>query len=813
MKHMSKLALGLVVLAMFLVAPVEICAQTTYLSSPSDGAQYTYSDNPAVTLYWYFSGGYSVGLYQVQLDNNSDFSSPELDITPGAGTTSHTVSGLSNGSIYYWRVRTSYWTGSYWLYTAWSDVRTFRFIVPRLVSPNDNATNVSQPLDFDWDGFSDPRIFNKGEQLLVATDISFNNVVLDVSTRNEHYTISAGTLDYETHYYWKVRHYFTTAIPPYKTTYYNWSAVWDFETGCDVPAAPTLSSPVNGASDLSQPIVLSWSEADIADKYNIQIADNPSFSPAIKDNLIYTTTYNASGLDDGTTYYWRVRAGNDCGWGDFTDSRNFTTECPPPGTPVLTAPADGTTDLSLPFTCYWNTVADADYYQIQIDDVSNFGSPNIDEQPSQAQFQVVSGLLDGEFYYWRVRAHSNCGWGSWTSYRTFTMECPLPGVPSLELPPDGVADLEQPVTLDWSDVATATKYNVQVDDSPGFGSPEIDNQNVGSSQYSASGLTDDMQFYWRVRAYNNCGWGNWSDVRDFSTECPVLAAPTLQSPADNQTGLDVRVDVTVDWSDVSGANNYGLQVSNNAEFTALVVDNSPVASEHTIGYPLQADQWYYWRVRTQNVCGWGDWSTYRRFQCYCPTAGVPSLVSPVDGQIDIAQPIILDWDDVAEAEEYHVQVDNDFNFSSLDVDATEVVPSELSLPTLLFGINYYWRVQAYNGCGWSDWSDVRSFTPGEQTDVRQIAGDDLPENYILKQNYPNPFNSGTTIEFALPNARYVTIDIHNILGEKVETPVSRSMSAGYYSVTWDASDVPSGVYFYRLKAGDYTETRKMTLLK
>jgi len=89
----------------------------------------------------------------------------------------------------------------------------------------------------------------------------------------------------------------------------------------------------------------------------------------------------------------------------------------------------------------------------------------------------------------------------------------------------------------------------------------------------------------------------------------------------------------------------------------------------------------------------------------------------------------------------------------------------------------------------------------------------IPKEYKLNQNYPNPFNPTTTIDFDLPKTNEVTIKIYNILGEEVATLVSEKLNAGEYKYDWDASQLASGVYMYRLQAGDYIETRKMILLR
>ncbi|UCD18549.1 MAG: T9SS type A sorting domain-containing protein [Candidatus Zixiibacteriota bacterium] len=94
----------------------------------------------------------------------------------------------------------------------------------------------------------------------------------------------------------------------------------------------------------------------------------------------------------------------------------------------------------------------------------------------------------------------------------------------------------------------------------------------------------------------------------------------------------------------------------------------------------------------------------------------------------------------------------------------------------------------------------------------------IPEDFVLHQNYPNPFNPTTIVRFALPEPANVTLDVYNILGQKVISLVDRQLQAGYHSVTWDGRDnsgrsVASGVYFYQMSAGNQTDRKKMLLLK
>ena len=104
-----------------------------------------------------------------------------------------------------------------------------------------------------------------------------------------------------------------------------------------------------------------------------------------------------------------------------------------------------------------------------------------------------------------------------------------------------------------------------------------------------------------------------------------------------------------------------------------------------------------------------------------------------------------------------------------------------------------------------DFTDAGSMPPG---------GDPkLPTEFKLKQNFPNPFNPSTKITYSIPQAGHVTLKIFNLLGKEVATLVNKKQSAGSYPVEWHPQGLQSGVYFYRLQAGDFTQVRKLTLVK
>jgi hypothetical protein len=89
----------------------------------------------------------------------------------------------------------------------------------------------------------------------------------------------------------------------------------------------------------------------------------------------------------------------------------------------------------------------------------------------------------------------------------------------------------------------------------------------------------------------------------------------------------------------------------------------------------------------------------------------------------------------------------------------------------------------------------------------------VPEGYTLKQNYPNPFNPLTTISFSIPSSAFTSLKVYDILGNEVATLLNEEKQAGNYEIQFDASALKSGVYLYRLNAGNFSEMKKMILLK
>jgi len=116
-----------------------------------------------------------------------------------------------------------------------------------------------------------------------------------------------------------------------------------------------------------------------------------------------------------------------------------------------------------------------------------------------------------------------------------------------------------------------------------------------------------------------------------------------------------------------------------------------------------------------------------------------------------------------------------------------------------------------------DMRETTSITVSSLSDMTVVIGDLeaylAPSEFALSSAYPNPFNPTTTMDLSLNEAGHVNVMVYNVLGQVVSTLVNNHMNAGYHSISWDANNMPSGMYLVRVQAGSNVETQKLMLLK
>jgi endo-1,4-beta-xylanase len=197
----------------------------------------------------------------------------------------------------------------------------------------------------------------------------------------------------------------------------------------------------------------------------------------------------------------------------------------------------------------------------------------------------------------------------------------------------------------------------------------------------------------------------------------------------------------------------------------------------------------------------------RWLRIYVATPAVDSPVRTTDEPRDVT----LKWRRSAPATSYRVQVATDSLFTSIAADTT-VTDTLVHLNPLTAYTVFYWHVSAVNSMGASANSVAATFTTGNQI-VAVEKPVEIPYDIVLSQNYPNPFNPSTEIRYDIPVRSSVRIGVYGLLGKEVASLVNEVQRAGHYRISFSAVNLPSGVYFYQLKAGNKRIVRKMLLLK
>jgi hypothetical protein len=208
---------------------------------------------------------------------------------------------------------------------------------------------------------------------------------------------------------------------------------------------------------------------------------------------------------------------------------------------------------------------------------------------------------------------------------------------------------------------------------------------------------------------------------------------------------------------------------------------------------------------TDNLTGWivGDGGTI----LHTTNGGVPVELSAFTASVN-GKVVILNWSTATELNNQGFEIErseDNINFTKIGFvpgfgTTTEPKSYSYSDQSVNSGTNYY-RLKQVDYDGSYEYSDV------VEIDFRAF------NSYLLEQCYPNPFNPTTTIGFGIQSKSNVMIKVLNSIGEEVAVVLNEEKEAGFYQVEFNAIGLPSGVYFYQLKAGSFIETKKMLLLK
>jgi fibronectin type 3 domain-containing protein len=583
------------------------------------------------------------------------------------------------------------------------------------------------------------------------------------------------------------------------------------------PGKPQLISPSDGSNNLPKDVTFIWNRIENANSYTLQVSTESDFS---------TTVVNESGISDTSrvitdlplnlSYYWRVKAvtlgGTESEWSTVWD---FETVGIPPA-PVLISPVNDAVDQLTALTLSWNPAAGAETYTVQVATMSDFSSTFVNQSDVTATSLQIDGLDAERTYYWRVRARNEFGDGNWSQVWNFTTRTGIPAAPALTSPENESINVATSLQVQWQASPGADSYRVQLSTVQDFSSTVLNVGSITGMSHQVNGLNNSTTYYWRVNATNESGTSSWSTVWSFTTIIAVPDVPVLTAPAHQATGVSTKP--LLDWNAANRAETYQVQVASDTVFNSIVLNVDEIDStSYWISEELEPFTTYYWRVNAENIGGTSGWSTIFSFTTGQAFPVAPTLVSPANGGTEVVNALML-WNAVATATQYRLQISTSSDFASTIVDNASITNTFFEATNLQKFTQYYWRVRAISEVGAGDWSATWSFTTGDIVSVERF-GNEIPKEFALGQNYPNPFNPATSIRFALPSEATVRLEVYNMLGQKVATLIDgQHFNAGVFEAVWNARDdagreVSSGIYIYRISAGDHVDLKRMILMK
>jgi len=301
----------------------------------------------------------------------------------------------------------------YYLVRYNQDLIPLKISSPQCIYPRNYQLGLGDSVYFEWTKVGGAESY----ELIISEDKEFQNLQKFVTT-NVNETIKGFTKSKQ--FFWKVR-----SVSAKDTS--NWSSVFSFYTGFPVPPRVSLLTPQNTMDKLSLTPKFVWSKPifpyglEVDYWFELQISKDETFDNLIYSKAMLTDTFfvmEDGVLSPGNQYYWRVRAINLDGQGQWSDVYSFRTNTLPERITLL-SPENNSRNVSLKPTFRWQTIDNVDEYVFQLSSNSNFDSVLVERNLQATLYKQLVSLLPGVTYYWRVCGKNNVGLGPWSDVWSF----------------------------------------------------------------------------------------------------------------------------------------------------------------------------------------------------------------------------------------------------------------------------------------------------------------------------------------------------------------------------------------------------------
>ena len=467
--------------------------------------------------------------------------------------------------------------------------------------------------------------------------------------------------------------------------------------------APTAIAPVNNATNQPDALTLSWNPVGSAASYGIQVSTDSSFATSIflSQAGLSSTSLQVSGLNSNTAYFWRVNATNLGGTSAWSLPWNFTTIVSVPASPMLIQPVNNAAGQPVSIQLKWNAVSPASSYGVQVSTDSTFaGSIIYGQSGLTSTTQLFNGLTNNTVYYWRVNATNLAGTSPWSPADKFIT---VISAPALSVPANAAVNQPLSLTASWNPVASATSYALQVSTDSTFATSIAFSQGgITATNQTVGGLLNGTKYFWRVEATNTGGPSEWSSIYSFST---LILGPSLVSPPNN--ALNQPVSPTLSWHAAEKVLSYTLKIATDSTFSRSIAYNQNDITGTSLAVSgLANSTLFFWQVTAIDSNGISALSPIYSFTTLLSP---PVLVFPASGAVNQPYNVSLSWDSVPTAISYAVKVATDQAFTNIIFNQTGLTTTSQSVDNLAHKTTYYWRTNATNAGGTSDWSATNNF--------------------------------------------------------------------------------------------------------
>jgi photosystem II stability/assembly factor-like uncharacterized protein len=781
--------------------------------------------------------------YKVQVSEQSDFSTKLIDDSTITSSQFTVPGGILNiGTLYYWRAA----AGNDTLWSQFSETWNFttRGMPNQAVLYNPPNNSVDQPVDitFSWyktietlkktgnelksvntvkqkDEYKN--IFNSEKSGIDAIgnywfELTSDTVTLAGLVRDTLLTDTSkvvNSLSLSAKYYWKVKARGDLGWGPF-------SPWWNFTTVPPPPAVPVLGMPLNHSTGLNIPVTVKWNTSPTTVNYRLQISTDSLFSSfIINDSTQSDTSEVVTSLNPLTNYYWKVAAKNSGGWSTFSERWTFKT-LGSPNQVILLNPANNAVDQPVNITFLWNKALDQQLFTslnnvnknfIKSDKLTNGGIDAIGNYWYELTadtltyagilrdslltdtIKTVNGLSNSTSYYWRVKAKNEIGWGGfsgWFKFTTLTVlnvninyntDWNMISIP-VNANPNGVRSIFPTC------IPPAFYYN------NGYQSDTILVPGKGFWLFFASGGVQNLsglpvspqvipvtQDWNLVSVYEN----NVA-VNSITSNPPGIINSLFFKYSNGYTIADTLKPGIAYWVNVtqngnlilpSGADilskiftDEGNQININDNWVKIIIsDNSGKKSVLYLGKKEEMNNSY----MLPPVPPMGI------FDARFGSGAYAEMLGQSKHEISI------------QCDKYPIKIKAE-NLSNLKLQIKDNISGKLIDRVL---------------------TDNSEITVNEHINSFVLTEEELPKVFSLSQNYPNPFNPLTHIKYGLPKKVQVKMVLYDLLGREVKTLVNALQDAGFYTVDLNADNIASGVYFYRIEAGNFTDVKKLMIIK